>query len=148
MCVVIDANKAGDLCNQDRPYLMALMQWINRGGRIVSGGKLQEELFRITKMRELVTEWAKRGTLIQLPKDAVKAKEDEIKGVCKSDDPHVIAIAIISNARIVVTEDKKLIQDLQDLSIVGRRRRIYKENGASPNRIDRHMALLRGSDCP
>lgn len=148
MCVVIDTNKAADFCKQERPYLKVLMKWILKGGRIVSGGRLQGELFKITEMRALVSEWSKRGNLVQLSTDVVANKEKEISPLCKSDDPHVLAIAIISNAHIVVTEDKLLIEDLRDLKIVKRRRRIYKENGASPSRIDRHLSLLNASDCP
>ena len=57
MCVVIDTNKAADFCKQERPYLKALMGWVNSGGRIASGGRLEYELFKVQAMKGLLLEW-------------------------------------------------------------------------------------------
>jgi hypothetical protein len=147
MCVVIDANKAADFCNQHHPYLKTLLRWVNSGGRIASGGHLERELFKVQAMKGILTEWSRSGKLVRISADKVSAREAVVKQHCVSDDPHVIALAIEAKAHIVVTEDKKLIVDLRNKQIVGHRRRIYKENSASPMRIDRHIALLRSSDC-
>lgn len=148
MCVVIDANKAGDFCNQSRPYLRTLLRWVNAGGRVASGGHLERELFKVHSMKGLLLEWSRSGRLVRVPSARVSAREATLRPVCRSDDPHVLAVAIEAKASIVVTEDKDLITDLRDRSLVGQRRRIYKENSASPNRVDRHAALLARSDCP
>jgi hypothetical protein len=148
MCLIIDANKAADFCKQERPYLKPLWSWVNGGGRIVSGGRLEKELFKIQAMKGVLLEWSRNGTLIRISSEKILEKENFVKSACISDDPHVVALAIISKANIVVTEDKKLIEDLRNCKLVGKRRRIYKENSASPSRIDRHATLLRSSDCP
>ncbi len=147
MCVVIDANKAADFCKQDHPYLKTLLRWVNSGGRIASGGHLEKELFKVQAMKGLLTEWSRAGKLVRISATKVAAREAVVKQHCVSDDPHVVALAIEAKAHIVVTEDKKLIVDLRNTRIVGQRRRIYKENSASPMRVDRHIALLRSSDC-
>ena len=148
MCVVIDANKAADFCRQERPYLKTLMSWINSGGRIVSGGKLEAELFKVGAMRSLLTEWSRRGTLIKISTERVQATEQRVRPMCTSDDPHVVALAIESRASVIVTEDKLLIGDLRNLTLVGQRRRIFKENSASPAKVRHLQTLLRNSDCP
>lgn len=148
MCLVIDANQAGDLCKQEKPHLKCLLGWINAGGRVISGGELERELFRVSGMRTLALEWSRRGNLIRLSAEQVGQIKDRLQGSCRSNDPHILAVVIAGRADVVVTADKPLIKDLKDTSLVGRRRRIYKENTASPNRIDRHVRLLRGLDCP
>lgn len=148
MCIIIDANKAADFCKQEKPYLNVLLRWIATGGRVASGGHLERELFKVHSMKALLLEWSRSGKLIRVPQERVAAREALVRSQCRSDDPHVVALAIETSASIVVTEDKNLIIDLRDRSLVGRRRRIYKENSASPSRVDRHTALLQRSDCP
>jgi len=148
MCLVIDANQAGDFCKQEKPHLKCLLGWINSGGRVVSAGELERELFRVNAMRTLALEWSRRGNLIKLNAQEVTARKNQIAPMCRSNDAHVVAVTIVGRADVVVTSDKLLIQDLKDTAIVGSRRKIYKENSASPGRVDRHAKLLRSLDCP
>ena len=148
MCVVIDANKAADFCKQEHPYLKMLLQWVNAGGRIASGGRLEVELYKVQAMKGLLIEWSRAGKLIKISAEKIAQREALVRECCVSDDPHVVALAIESKAHIIVTEDKNLIKDLKNIRLVGSRRKIYKENSKSPDRIDRHRALLQRSDCP
>ena len=148
MCIVIDANKAADFCKQERPYLRTLLQWVNSGGRIASGGRLEVELYKVHAMKGLLIEWSRAGKLIRISPERIAQREALVRNRCVSNDPHVVALAIESRAHIVVTADRNLIKDLKNLELVGSKRRIYKENSASPGRTDRHRALLQRSDCP
>lgn len=148
MCLVIDTNQAADFCKQQKPFLQCLLGWINSGGRIVSGGDLERELFRVSAMRTLALEWSRRGNLIRLNPNQLMSERKRIEPLCRSDDPHVLAVTVIGRADVVVTADNLLIKDLKDSGVVGHRRRIYKENAGNPNRIDRHLRMLRGLDCP
>lgn len=148
MCIIIDANKAADFCKQEKPYLNVLLRWIGAGGRVASGGDLERELFKVESMKSLLLEWSRSGRLVRIPSDRIAVREKSVRQHCKSNDSHVIALAIESKANIVVTEDKNLICDLRDRTLVGNRRRIYKENSASPGRVDRHKLILQQSDCP
>lgn len=148
MCVIIDTNKAADFCRQDRPYLKILMHWISKGGRVASGGDLEKELYKIEKMRAIISEWSRSGRLVRYSAEKISAVEVGIENLCRSNDSHVVALAIVSQASIVVTEDKLLIDDLREKSIVGVKRRIYKENSASPAKTDHLRRLLSRSNCP
>jgi hypothetical protein len=148
MCVVIDANKAADFCKQDRPYLKMLLQWVNSGGRIASGGRLEVELFKVQAMKLLLVEWSRSGKLIRVSPHKIIEREALVRDRCVSDDPHVVALAIESKASIVVTGDGNLIKDLKNLELMGSKRKIYKENAAKPNVLKNHRALLQRSDCP
>jgi predicted nucleic acid-binding protein len=120
MCVVIDANTAADFCRQEKPYLRELLRWINKGGRVAAGGKLEQELYKVEPMRALLIEWSRSGRLIKVSKEKIEACERRIKKGCRSNDTHVIALAITSKAEIVVTADKELISDLKNTQVVQR----------------------------
>lgn len=148
MCVVIDTNKAADFCKQDRPYLKVLLEWVNSGGRIASGGHLENELYKVQAMRVLLLEWFRSGKLIRVPAQRITEREALVRKRCVSNDPHVIALVIESKASIVVTGDRKLIQDLKNSKLMGARRKIYKEHPTNPSIISNHRILLKRSDCP
>ena len=148
MCVVIDANKAADFCKQERPYLVALLKWVNSGGRIASGGRLEIELYKVQKMKGLLVEWMRSGKLIRVSSERITEREASVRNQCVSNDPHVVALAIESRANIIVTEDGNLIKDLKNTQLMGAKRKIYKEDSANPDHIHRHRALLQRSDCP
>ena len=147
MCLIIDANRGGDFANLQDPYLSPLLSWVRKGGKIVSGGKLELELSKIGIMREMMLEWSRRGNLVRISSASI---QNEINALCpiKSDDPHVVALARLSGARLIVTEDKKLISDLKDCTVVGFRRKIYKKDASRPANIRNHRRMLAGLDCP
>ena len=147
MCLIIDANRGGDFANLQDPYLLPLLSWVRKGGKIVSGGKLELELSKIGIMREMMLEWSRRGNLVRIPSASVQSEIDALCPI-KSDDPHVVALARLSGARLIVTEDKKLIADLKNSSVVGFRRKIYKKDGSKPENIRNHRRMLAGLDCP
>ena len=158
MCIIIDANKAGDFCQMKNPYMKKLVEWVGKGGKIAHGGPLVKELYKLNEIRNLVITWERQGSLIKIDNEKIKTREKEIKEKFKhnnmklrSNDAHVIALAIESRARIVVTEDKKLIKDLKNRKLVGDKIKIYKEP-RNPKRIkphkDMHKRMLEKSDCP
>ena len=91
-------------------------EWIRPERRLVIGGKLLEELEK-TKARELISQFIKAGLVKQLNKEQIESKTKSIqnKGLCISDDPHVIALAQISGARLLYSNDKNLHQDFKNL---------------------------------
>lgn len=145
MCIIIDANRCGDICSNEKDYVKPLLKWVMKGGKLVSGGKLEDELFKNLKMRSLLLEWDRSGRIRKFKREDMSV---EIEGKCKSDDPHVLALANLSSASIIVTEDEDLISDLKNREIVGFRRKIYKENAASPGHVDHLSKLLSRSGCP
>src|SRR5262245_28756278 len=100
MCIIVDANVAARLCtNPLPPDAEAVVRWIDdRGGVVVHGGRLTEELIANNHVRRLLLTLARAGRARQLASGEVDAEADRIAnlGVCVSDDPHVIAVAKIS----------------------------------------------------
>ncbi|MFM5954872.1 MAG: hypothetical protein ACKOPE_11315 [Novosphingobium sp.] len=148
MCLIIDANRVADFCDREKPYMQLLWTWISRGGKIVSGGHLETELFRHGSMRDLVTQLSRSGQLKRYSRAEIEPIQAHVSPGCRSDDPHVVALAIRSGADLVVTEDTALISDLKNAQLVGTRRKIYKEDNYNPRNIRNHGKLLRALDCP
>ena len=90
-------------------------------GRLVAGGKLLEELEASAKD---FTKWASEaivsGKMRIVDKTEVDARTDQIRraGVYESDDPHILALAQVSGARLLYTNDGDLQQDFKDKRLI------------------------------
>ena len=97
--------------------------WLNSGsGGLVVGGKLLKELSRSEKFKK----WfyaALRPTVAnarRISDQSVDAEGEVLKslGTCKSDDEHVLALARVSGARLLFTNDRDLQEDFKDPSLI------------------------------
>ena len=80
--------------------------------------------------------------------DDVDVETDAIRsqGICRSDDEHVLALARVSGARLLFTNDRDLQEDFRNRQIIaGTRGRIYTTVDYSDVRPT-HRDLLNRSD--
>ena len=63
------------------------------------------------------------GQLKEIPSQAVEAKEDELNrtDTIRSDDRHIIALAIIANVKVLVSNDRRLHEDFKNRNLVSGR---------------------------
>jgi hypothetical protein len=121
MCAVIDANVAHEVFgSSQQPAGRGFLEWINKGlGRLVAGGKLVAELDG-TPAREWLRQAQNAGRVARVNDEEVNARtaqlEDEQK--CRSNDPHVIALAQVSGARLLYSNDTTLHADFKDRSLI------------------------------
>ena len=129
MCAIVDANTASEVFGTKRPEAGSkFFEWLNSGaGILVAGGKLLDELKK-TQYRE----WARQAILsgkIELEdKQDVEAQTTKLHNekACKSNDHHVIALAQISGARLLYTNDGNLQQDFKNKYLIDNPRgRVY-----------------------
>lgn len=123
MCAIVDANVASEVFGENPPPAAEeFLEWITDGrGVLVVGGRLYEELdghspdFR---------RWASQAILARQMRiedeDLVNAKERQIRnaGQHRSDDPHVLALAHVSGARLLYSNDRDLQQDFGDRGLI------------------------------
>ena len=123
MCAIVDANVASEVFGSSpSPAGDRFFDWIERGSeRLVVGGKLLEELetgspgFR---------EWARQaelsGTMRVFDESEVGARTEQIEreGIHTSDDPHVLALAQLSGARLLYSNDRGLRRDFKDTRLI------------------------------
>ena len=122
MCIIVDASvAAGTFLNPPHPNAEPVIRWIEQqDGKLVFGGRLTQELYVIEKARRYLREASRRGDAIQIPNALVDEEEAEIEksGICRSDDAHVIALARVSGARVLYSNDRTLGQDFNDHRLI------------------------------
>lgn len=147
MCILIDANQ-GSALETPSDSMAIVADWINSGGRVVAGGQLSDEL-KLTKFRRFLVELSRRGNLRTYTKAEVDAEVDAVSKLpLKSDDPHVVALARLSGARVAITNDNRLIADLKDNGICPGKRRAIRHRPGKPEMSPKAVkALLAGAHC-
>ena len=130
MCAILDNDVVGLVFGKDRPpAAQAFFTWIDSGrGRLVVGGKLLRELDGTREFRRWRRQAVLAGRIRLLNDEAVdgRASELERQGACRSRDWHVVAIAQLSGARLLYSNDDALRDDFRDRTLIGGLRgRVY-----------------------
>ena len=123
MCAILDANVVAEVFGADQPPAgKGFFDWINTGeGRLVVGGRLRGEL---QGSSEGYREWFDRGVQygrVRIKNDCeVNAKTVELQAgaALRSNDPHIIALAQVSGARLLYSNDGKLQRDFKDRDLI------------------------------
>ena len=112
-----------------------LKEWIRQGHGTLCYtvyGKLGTET-RKTKsfMRKLET-WQSRGRAIRASLEKMDEARNAIEGFkLRSDDPHILQLAIACRAKILCTDDNKLKRDFEDVvaRVIGEQTKLYPFKG-------------------
>ena len=122
VCAIIDANVAGEVFGTQRSEAgTRFLKWLNTGkGVLVVGGRVFEELGQSERFRKWAMTARLAGRLRSENGAAVAARANKIenKGACVSDDPHVLALAQISGARLLYSNDRDLQRDFKDKALI------------------------------
>lgn len=114
--------------------------------RLVVAGALKEELVKLDGVRRLLTVLSQAGRLKSADADRLRQEEDRLSadGRCRSNDSHVLALAIVSGARTLATFDNALADDFRNPGIISRPRgRIYRDS-ANHSHLLRHTPASCG----
>lgn len=154
MCAIVDVNIAREVFGPNpTPAGAAFFDWINRGsGRLVTGGQQLKELETGSPgFRKWASVAILAGVVRRLDEDEVDAKSNHIghSKKLRSNDPHVLAVAQLSGARLLFTNDDDLQRDFKRKeNIDNPRGRIYhtrrsKEVTATHKRLLRDRTLCQ-----
>lgn len=140
MCLVLDTNRFGDALANPVPEAYApLLRWLtepNGDGSLVLGGtKYREEIARHGNARRFFVGQLRAGRAVLVEDGPVDQEEKRLRdgAACASDDEHVIALARISGARVVCTEDQALWTDIKNKALLDSPRgRIYRTADHAP----------------
>jgi predicted nucleic acid-binding protein len=134
MCIVIDANAIAYVFNPKNSKhrsFKPVLDWIVYGkGKVVYGGtKYKKELARASSYLKLILELIKIRKLVEINGKLIDRAEHEIKQRVKSknlDDPHIIAIFIVSSCRLFCSADKRADRFVQDSSFYPKKHKMPK----------------------
>ena len=134
MCAIVDANARdqvfGDAQSEAGKFFL---DWLlkPKGGTLVLGGKLRSELSDGGRNRNFMRVYGQLrldGRVKDIPDGDVETETAALEAVriCRSDDAHVLALARLSGARLLYTNDQDLQDDFNNPQIVNDPRgRVY-----------------------
>lgn len=143
MCIIIDANCGSDF-NPISKDAIPVYEWLTRGGRMASGGKLKVELLKCG-FRKLYAQLRLAGRIVEYAEQRLSEEVDNIeKGAkLKSNDIHIIALARVSGARLLFSRDGALHKDFRNPKIIAAPRgKVYQRNKPAHTRL-----LARAPEC-
>jgi hypothetical protein len=123
MCIIIDANQAHLLLDDSVAALRPVKDWLFSGkktGILVIGGKNFIELTKIRGFTRLLRALDEAGRVRKIPKLQIEKEETVLKEACNSNDRHIVALARISGARVLCTNDKSLCSDFLNRALIFR----------------------------
>lgn len=138
MCAILDANtfhKFKDTSDED---MKPVWKWLeNKRGKIIYANtkKFEEEWYR--GGMDLIRDQLMRSGQLKLVSQDIQEKESELNDLIRSDDPHIIALAVVGDVKILISDDRRLIQDFKEHVSQGK---VYKTKG--------HKHLLTKDTCP
>lgn len=149
MCIVVDTNafkKVFNPQNEEHEEFRPVFDWILRGkGKLIMGGARYKEevLTNMSSNIQLVRELGRLRKICSLEDEKVDAKMDELKTKIRHrnfDDPHVLAMCIVSRCKVVCSEDKRSFEFLTD-------RKLYPKKQKRPSIYSgKHNADLLTND--
>ena len=142
MCAILDANTFGKFKNPTDEDMKPVWKWLdNRNGKIVYANteKFEDEWER-GGMSHLRDQMMRAGQL-KLVSEGVQEKADELEGEIASNDEHIVALAIVSGVKVLVSYregDRDLFTDFKNRQLVGGK--VYTRKA--------HARMLTKDTCP
>jgi predicted nucleic acid-binding protein len=123
MCLIVDANAGGIFLAQPGP----IRDWLLGAAgnpRLVAAGALRTELTQISEVSRFLVQLERAGRLRSAPSESLDLEVRRLhrQANCRSNDLHVLALAIVSGARTLATFDGALAADFRSASIISRPR--------------------------
>ena len=142
MCIVMDTNMFGAFRDPTNENMVPVWNWLQKkNGKIAySNTQKFEAEWERGGVTDLIKLLRQSGQLKEIPSQEVEAKENELNltGVIRSDDPHIIALAIVADVKVLVSNDRRLHEDFKNRDLVG----------GSVYQTKSHPRLLRKDMCP
>ncbi len=132
MCAIVDVNVSHEVFGDNRPEAgERFFKSLSSGTlRLVVGKKLLDEL-KDWKAQHWIQQAILAGIVQQETSDTVDDIEEGLqeRGRCRSNDTHIIALAQISGARLLYSNDKDLHEDFGNKRLIDNPRgKVYSTN--------------------
>ena len=121
MCAIVDVNIVPELFSSNSLSAgRKFLEWLDSGtGVLVVGGILLEELNNTQAKMWLETAIrSERAFRIDSNKVNARTSVLEMEHSYKSDDPHILALAQLSGARLLYTNDRDLQADFKNKALI------------------------------
>lgn len=122
MCAILDANTFNKFKDPADEDMQPVWNWLeNKNGKLVYANipKFEEEWER-GGMIHIRNQLMRAGQL-RLVSEGVQRKANELKGEIRSDDEHIIALALIGGVKVLLSHregDRDLITDFKNRDLI------------------------------
>ena len=141
MCLIVDNNLAADFFCGSVPDLLPLKQAVvDSACCLFYGGHLRREYLRSPKVMRMLRQLDQAGRAKAVPDATVDARMKLVAPQCVSDDPHIIALALESGARLLCSLDKDLHTDFTNPKLINAPRGNVYQNANHEHLVRRHGA--------
>ena len=137
MCIILDANMFGRFDDPNNEDLKPVHRWLSKQyGKIVYSDTptLRDEWKRGGS--RLLERLRQDGSLKLVSRSDVEARRESLAGRIQSNDEHIVALALVAAAKVLVSNDQALHQDFKNLV------------GGSVYQTKSHAHLLGTDTCP
>jgi len=146
MCAILDANVTYEVFGEEKsPAGQKFRDWLESGSSaLVMGGKLADELKHDRRFHEWSNQAIQYGKLRLFDRREVEKLTAELQSsdACKSDDAHVIALAQISGARLLFSNEPDLHKDFKSKHLIDNPRGKVYSTKDSKGFTNAHRTLL------
>ncbi len=149
MCAIVDANVRHEVFGDNQSEAgKFFLDWLlkGNGAKLVVGGKLWEELVSHRGVHLVFADLLRRSKMVKYDDSLVNDEVASVNNVCQSNDAHILALARVSGARLLFTNDQALQGDFGNPGIINDPRgRVYTTRQRSD--VTRaHRSLLNRTD--
>lgn len=139
MSLIVDNNIAAEFFCGTGPDLLPLRNAVlNSVCCLYYGGGLRREYFRSEKVKRMVKQLDQAGRAKAVPDAKVDARMVIVAPQCVSDDPHIIALALESGARLLCSLDQALHTDFTNPQLINAPRGHVYQNATHEHLIRQH----------
>ena len=122
MCAILDNSCRDEVFGSGDRHEAAkkFLDWLGPKTNLVVGGKLREELNESGAFSRWCQQAINAGWVITIDDKIVNERTEDLlnDNSCKSNDAHVIALAQVSNARLLYSNDGDLNSDFQNSNLI------------------------------
>ncbi len=151
MCIVIDTNAFASVFEtnaEDHHEFRPILKWICEGkGKIVYGGaKYKAELWISRKYLRIFRQLQTARKTVEIVAAEIDQEQERLERALNHknfDDPHLIAIVIVSGCKLICSKDKRAYAFIKDSSLYPKhfnRPRIYSSSSNSDLLCDQNIA--------
>ena len=130
MCLIIDNNVASQvLVDREHPDFSPIYRSIeSRRTILIHGGQLTKEYSGNRRVMEALEELDRIGAARRISDTKIGPELSFVhdSGRCISDDPHIIALARASGARVLCSLDRDLATDFKNPRLLSPKGKVYK----------------------
>ena len=151
MCAIVDNNVRDQVFgeNSESPAGKLFLKWLSDGkGKLVVGGELLRELGEYGDFNRWLRTALVRNIAVAEDDSLVDNETTLIRELkmCRSNDEHILALARVSGARLLFTNDADLQTDFKDRNLVNNPRGVIYTTRQQQDVTRTHRDLLRRTD--